>query len=225
MDLVGCFAAGAAAGAVHVLAGPDHLAAVAAVGGGPRRRAWSVGARWGAGHALGVAALAAVAAAGRGLIAPAAISAWGERLVGAALVGVGAWGLARAAARWVQSHPHHHGDRVHTHVHLHAPGAAGRPATEHAHSHAALLIGALHGVAGGSHVLALLPALVVPGRSAAVTYLAGLAFGTVAAMIAFAGAVGGLVDQLGRRRPRAAIAALGTLSAAAVGLGIVWALP
>ncbi|MDX1661145.1 MAG: High-affinity nickel transporter, partial [Gemmatimonadota bacterium] len=54
-------AAGLAAGAVHVLMGADHLAAVAPLAAGSRRRAWRAGFRWGVGHAGGVGSIAVVA--------------------------------------------------------------------------------------------------------------------------------------------------------------------
>lgn len=47
--------AGLAAGAVQVLTGPDHLAAVAPLSVASREAAWKAGLRWGRGHcAVGV---------------------------------------------------------------------------------------------------------------------------------------------------------------------------
>jgi hypothetical protein len=40
------------AGALHVLAGPDHLVALAPIAADKPRRALSLGLRWGLGHGL-----------------------------------------------------------------------------------------------------------------------------------------------------------------------------
>ena len=46
--------AGLSAGAIHVLAGPDHLAAVAPLAADREQRPWAAGLLWGLGHAAGV---------------------------------------------------------------------------------------------------------------------------------------------------------------------------
>ena len=46
--------AGGAAGLLHVLSGPDHLAAVAPISLQGREQSWKTGFRWGLGHAGGV---------------------------------------------------------------------------------------------------------------------------------------------------------------------------
>ena len=46
--------AGLLAGFVHVLSGPDHLAAIAPYAVRDQRRAWVTGVRWGIGHSAGV---------------------------------------------------------------------------------------------------------------------------------------------------------------------------
>mgnify|MGYP001325937977 CR=1 FL=1 len=51
----------ALAGAVHVLSGPDHMAAVAPLAMAGRERSWLAGWTWGLGHASGVVVVAALA--------------------------------------------------------------------------------------------------------------------------------------------------------------------
>jgi len=46
--------AGVAAGVVHVLSGPDHLAAIAPYAVTDKTRSWKTGVRWGLGHSTGV---------------------------------------------------------------------------------------------------------------------------------------------------------------------------
>jgi len=53
-------------------------------------------------------------------------------------------------------------------------------------------MGILHGVAGSSHFFGVLPALALPTAAASFSYIAAFGLGTVAAMTAFASAIGGL---------------------------------
>src|SRR5919106_2612418 len=113
---------GAAAGLFHVLSGPDHLAAVAPLAAADRERGWLAGWTWGIGHASGVVVVAALAVLLRDLLPPIeAISAYSERIVGAALIGVGFWALRRSAH--IRPAPHVHGATAHDHLHVQAgPG-------------------------------------------------------------------------------------------------------
>ncbi len=245
------FAAGIAAGAIHVMSGPDHLAAVAPLSLSRGRRSWVVGLRWGLGHASGVLLVGAALLVLRHAIDLSAISGWGERVVGAVLVAVGAWGLWRAASRRVHVHPHSHepGGAVHVHVHVHAKGSAREHEYEHAnaqahahalahghqrplsagqphrHGHAPFWIGTLHGLAGSAHVLGILPALALPSRTLGALYLSGFGAGTVVAMMAFSLGVGVAAERLAslaRGGERAYRILLGSASAAAVLVGAFW---
>jgi hypothetical protein len=61
---------GGLAGIFHVLAGPDHLAAVGPLAIEGRRRGWLAGWTWGIGHASGVVVVAALAVLLRDLLPP-----------------------------------------------------------------------------------------------------------------------------------------------------------
>lgn len=127
-------ASGCLAGALHVVAGPDHLAAMAPLASRRRSGSWREGLRWGLGHSAGVLAVGAAALALRGLLDVDRISGWSERLVGVLLIGIGLWIGQRACSRRLHLHPHQHdGGAPHAHVHLHgaadahaAPPALGR---------------------------------------------------------------------------------------------------
>lgn len=183
------------AGILHVVSGPDHVAAVAPLAGAGGRRPWAVGLRWGLGHSGAVALVACAALYLRDLLPIEPVSAWSERLVGVVLIGVGAWGFHRSLGRGLE----------HAHV---------RPEPR-----AAFAIGTLHGLAGSSHLLGVLPALAQPTTAEALANLAGFTAGTVGAMAALAASIGGLGSSLApawRRRFS------GLLSAAAVGTGVAW---
>ncbi len=215
-------AAGLLAGLIHVLTGPDHLAAIAPLAVVRSRGAWRAGVRWGLGHSGGVVAIAGVALAFRGLVIADRISASGERIVGIALVVIGLWGLRKAISRNVHAHVHAHAGRPHLHLHMHEPGTVHPGPGAHRHSHAAFGMGLLHGVAGGSHVLGVLPALALPTFMASVSYVAGFAAGTVAAMGVFALVMGWLSGSVAQRGERTFRGLLGASATATLAVGAFW---
>jgi len=177
---------GLLAGLIHVLAGPDHLAAIAPIAADRRDRSWLAGWTWGLGHASGVSVVAVFAVLLRDLLPPiATISLWGERLVGAALIAVGLWALRRSTRLMPASHAH--GATRHHHLHVQAGPSWMRRL---GHAHASFYLGVLHGIAGSSHFFGVLPALALPSRSASFAYIGAFGIGTVTAMTAFAALVG-----------------------------------
>lgn len=216
--------AGLVAGAIHVLTGPDHLAAVAPLAvheRGSGRRAWRSGLWWGVGHSGGVWILAAVALAFREVIPLDLISGWSERLVGLVLIGVGLWAI-RGAVR-VHTHEHTHDGVKHRHLHAHA--VTGDHEHTHAHSghaHAPLGIGLLHGLAGTSHLVGVLPSLLMPTRGAAIMYVLAYGVGSIASMAGFAHALGLVLGSIREGGERLLRRALGLTGAAAIGVGVWW---
>jgi hypothetical protein len=215
--VTGIVLTGALAGLFHVLSGPDHLAAVAPLAVEDGRRGWFAGWTWGCGHASGVVVVALLAIALRELLPPVDIlSAWGERVVGVALIAIGLWALRRGLN--VSPGAHRHGAVRHDHMHVHAgPGWARRLG----HAHASFCMGILHGIAGSSHFLGVLPALALPTRGAAIIYIAAFGVGTVAAMTAFAAVMG----RAGARVPHGATLHRGmmlTAATLAIFVGGVW---
>jgi len=211
---------GALAGLFHVLAGPDHLAAVAPLAVEARRRGWIAGWTWGLGHASGVVLVAVAAVLLRDALPPVdVISAWSERLVGAALIVVGLWALRRSAR--VEPAPHVHGAFLHDHLHVQA---GPRWLRRLGHAHAAFCLGILHGIAGSSHFLGVIPALALPTRAAAVIYITAFGIGTVAAMTTFAAIVHRTASspQPHQRTHRAVLAAAALL---AIIVGGIWLMP
>src|SRR5688500_10966082 len=94
-------------GLAHVLSGPDHLAAVAPLAAADRRRGWLAGWTWGVGHTAGVVFVAVLAIVLRDLLPPLdVLSAWSERIVGVALIGIGLWALRRSLRIEASTHAH-----------------------------------------------------------------------------------------------------------------------
>ncbi len=210
-------ATGALAGFIHVLSGPDHLAAVTPMAVAGRERGWISGWTWGVGHASGVVVVAVLAVILRDVLPPVeAISAWSERIVGGALIAVGLWALRRSAQ--MRPSAHEHGVVSHRHLHIEAGPAW---LQRLGHPHASFCLGVLHGVAGSSHFFGVLPALALPSISASLAYIGAFGVGTVLAMTAFAAAVGTATLKLpnGALPQRAMMMAAAAL---AIAVGAVW---
>lgn len=206
---------GLVAGAFHVVSGPDHLAAVAPLAAANRAGSVRAGWTWGLGHASGVMVVAALAVLLRDALPPIAdISAWGERLVGGALIALGLWSLSRAAR--LRRTPHSHGAARHEHVHVQR---GPRWMRRLGHGHASFAVGVLHGIAGSSHFFGVLPALALPTAAASFSYIAAFGLGTVAAMTVFAGAVGHAGARATHLSHHRLMAATGV---AAILVGCVW---
>jgi ABC-type nickel/cobalt efflux system permease component RcnA len=181
-----------------------------------------VGVRWGVGHSAGVAIVGALSLVLREILPVERLSAWGERLVGAVLIGIGIWGIRRAFTVKVHLHRHVHDGSEHAHAHVHANHAPHEAPKAHVHTHAAVGIGVLHGLAGSSHFLGVLPALALPTMAAAAGYVAAFAGGTIASMAAFAGMMGALAARPAFHGQTAYRWLLVTCSTAAMVVGAAW---
>lgn len=184
---------GLAAGLIHVLTGPDHLAAVAPLSVRSSARGWLTGARWGMGHSAGVLMVGLLSLVLREVLPLERLSGLAERLVGVMLIGIGWWALREAARTRLHAHVHSHDGAEHVHWHAHqaetahlAPSPAGKV---HRHSHAAVAVGTLHGLAGSSHFLGVLPAMAFRSRFESVSYLLAFGLGTVIAMALFSACI------------------------------------
>jgi hypothetical protein len=174
-----------------------------------RRRGWTTGLLWGLGHSVGVWGVGLLALALRGLLPVDRLSSISERLVGAVLIGVGLWGLRRV---WLARYPKDAAETPHHHP------LPARP------SLAALWIGTLHGLAGSSHLLGILPALALPSTAASLAYVAAFGLGSIAAMVAFSSALGLVALRLTTGGAGAYQALLATFSAVSILVGGWWLL-
>lgn len=217
---------GLVAGAVHVLIGPDHLAAVAPFTVTRKIRPWMVGLWWGIGHSSGVWTLGIVVFLLRSVLPIDLLSQWSERLVGVVLIAIGIWGIRKALNSRVHYHAHEHDGTGHAHFHVHNAHESHQhdTASAHAHAHAPLGIGLLHGLAGTSHILGVLPALALPTRAGAISYVTGFGLGAIFAMMCFSWVLGKLVRRLLRWSGDAFKWVQITFASTAVCVGISWLL-
>ena len=194
------------AGFAHVVSGPDHLAAIAPYAVDAKAQAWRTGVRWGFGHSAGVVAVGLFALLLRDTLSLNLVSTWGERFVGIVLIGIGIWGMRAAFARdngamrrFVDRQPrgHHHG-------------------------HPAFAVGTVHGLAGSSHLLGVVPALALPSNMAAAVYLILFGIGSIAAMGAFSSLIGWIASRSGANHARTQSTLLALFSGIAIAVGGVW---
>jgi ABC-type nickel/cobalt efflux system permease component RcnA len=177
--------------------------------------------RWGFGHSAGVGVVGLLSLWLRELLPVELLSSWGERMVGVMLLGIGIWGLRKALHRRVHWHPHTHDGEPHVHVHVHSAKGHAEPEA-HVHTHAAFGIGILHGLAGSSHFLGVLPILALPTTAQAVAYLVAFGLGTIASMALFALSIGLLATRFALSSERAYQGLLGFCSIAALAVGGFW---
>ena len=189
-------------GALHVLSSPDHLAALAPFSIEARRRAWTLGLRWGIGHSGGIIAVGAVAYVIRDRLDLDLLEGIGTNAVGAILIAIGLWGFY--------------------HMRRTELGAGLEPNGRHLHTTAAFFLGGLHGIAGTGYLLGVLPLLALSSRLEAGAYLAGFAVGTIAAMILFSWILGVLAQGAGARAARTYRRVFAGTSAAALTIGVIW---
>jgi hypothetical protein len=213
---------GLVAGLVHVWSGPDHLTAVAPLAVRQPVRSWVPGLRWGLGHSSGVAVIGVLSLLLRQLLPLEWLSAWGERLVGFMLIGIGFWGLRKALEKTVHVHEHDHGGDRHIHIHAHAPRSHHDAAGAHRHTHAAMGIGILHGLAGSSHLLGILPMLAFPTATQALCYLCAFGAGTVISMAGFSWAMGLAARRCAKRGLELYRGLMITCGTAAMIVGCFW---
>jgi ABC-type nickel/cobalt efflux system permease component RcnA len=186
------FTSGLLAAMLHVISGPDHLAAVTPFAIERKRKAWKIGAIWGLAHLTGMLLIGLLFLLFRELIPVEAISAYSEQLVGLVLVIVGFWALYTVFRKNpVHTHTHIH-DNGSPYMHRHPHSHEGSGSHQHRHSQApkkhgvaAFSIGFLHGLAGVAHFLLFLPVLGFDSQAEATSYILGFGAGTVLAMTIF----------------------------------------
>lgn len=176
---------GFTASALHVISGPDHLAAVTPMAMESKNKSWSIGMAWGIGHIVGVLIIGGLFMLFRELIPVEEISKYSEQIVGFVLILIGVWAIFKIFK----------GDRQHIEAH--------KKNNEHLHKHnsykknlwASIIVGTIHGLAGVSHIIAIIPALALPTKFDAGMYIIGFSAGTILAMVAYSAFLGAIAQR------------------------------
>lgn len=192
--------AGIIAAILHVISGPDHLAAVTPFAIESKKKAWKVGLFWGIGHLLGMLSIGVLFLLFKDLIPIEEISKHSEQFVGIVLIGLGIWILFKIFKE-NKKHKHVHihiedNPAIHKHSHHH------NSEQKHNHKHpklkqgiiASTSVGFIHGLAGIAHFLLFLPIIGFESKFDSTKYILGFAIGTLIAMISFAMVIGRISD-------------------------------
>ncbi len=195
----------------------DHICAVTSFSSHARsvREAFWLGVRWAIGHtaALLVFGLLLVALKASGLPW---VSTTAELCVGLVLVGVGMW-VIRDVFRRQHIHGHWHTHDGHRHFHLHSH----KHCDEHLHGHALTVIGMLHGLAGTSAIMVLIPVVLLQSWAGAALYILAFGAGSVVSMGLFGACTGRLFGFVARWHPALRVLR-GCTGLASCAVGAVW---
>ncbi len=228
------FLFGLTASVLHVLSGPDHLAAVGPIALDNKLKSWLVGLSWGLGHITGMLIIGVLFIFFKDYIPVESISAQSEKIVGFMLLAIGLWAFYRLwSSHRKEAHSHHHAHvnhegktLFHKHEHSHSDSKL------HVHTHAksknqtylaVMGIGIIHGLAGVSHFLGILPTLAFKTKFQSAMYLTGFSLGTIIAMVVFS-VVLGLIAKLAAENKKKTISQWvnGIAGMAAVFVGLFW---
>jgi len=221
--VIGLFAA-----IIHVLTGPDHIAAVTPLVFNTQKKYWKIGAYWGAGHIFGMLLIGVLFYFFKTFIPIEKISMYSEKFVGIILIGIGLWAIYTVYTRQ-ENHKHAHfhainnSATIHKHKHSHA---------KHNHKHhkllgqdsfTALWVGVLHGFAGIAHFVLLLPVLGFSSKTQSFQYLLGFAIGTIVAMLTYTYVLGKFKSKEQQPKPKPLYRCLQFWSGLfAIGIGLFW---
>ena len=230
------FLFGLVAAILHVFSGPDHLAAVGPIALDNKLKSWVVGFSWGMGHVAGMLTIGVLFIFFKDYIPVELISKNSEKIVGVMLIMIGAWAFYRIwKTNHKNSHSHHH---LHqsadgkTYIHKHEHNHESSKFHQHTHSEAKTQtyftvfgIGVIHGLAGVSHFLGILPTLAFGTKFESAMYLTGFSAGTILAMVLFSVSMG-LIANLAVESKKKSISNWinGVAGFAAVFVGFFWLL-
>ena len=197
MDITFPLITGSLAAMLHVITGPDHLAAVTPFAIESKKKAWKVGVFWGIGHLFGMSLIGVLFILFEEFIPIEKISNYSEQLVGFVLIFIGLWAFYQIFNKKNNhKHLHVHSNNspvIHTHSHQHSHE------NNHQHTHGnkikhsyftSFSVGVLHGLAGVAHFILFIPILGFTSTVDAIEYIIGFAIGTVLAMTIYALVIG-----------------------------------
>ncbi len=207
---------GIVAGLVHVLSGPDHLIAMAPSAINSPKIAFKNSFSWGLGHSSGVVLLTVLTIFIKDITPLNKFSNIAELLVGISLLFVGLFAIKNSFNLSIHSHSHKHENGfTHRHYHFHINEQKNNNTK---HSHALTGLGLLHGIAGGSHFLSILPALALSLTNAYV-YLFSYLIGSIISMNLFTCLISFTTFNIGKKFINRLIAFAGGLS---FSMGLFW---
>jgi len=215
------FISGSIMAFVHVLSGPDHLAAVTPFVVHKESEGWRVGLFWGIGHVLGMLAIGLLFLLFKDRIPVDSISNYSELIVGFTLIGIACWTFYRLFFHKTKEKNKNQANLIADTTPLNdAPPMVIARKKQRSTS---FFIGLLHGFAGIAHFLLLLPALGFATINETLTYLIGFAIGTIVAMLAFTYLISYGINKYAKNHTPKFYRQIGTVSGLfALTIGVYW---
>lgn len=187
---------GIIAAALHVISGPDHLAAVSPIAIETKHKVWRIGFYWGAGHLFGMLVIGLLFIIFKEAIPVNSISNYSEQLVAIVLIGIGLWSLYKLFYR---ESIHKKSKRITNEVLFNQKQDQKQRKVNNGIT-SSFSIGLLHGFAGIAHFLLLLPVLGFSSKVDSGLYIIGFAIGTVLAMTLYSMILGVLTKLVSNNK-------------------------
>lgn len=193
-------------GIVHAL-DADHIMAVSALASSNNnpRNSLRFCLRWAIGHGITLISIGSCVYL-LGMAIPEQLSQYAENIVGLVLIAIGIYVLINLHSKKVHLHYHQHeGFPVHAHWHTHQNVTPHQSIQHkhnhevHQHNHSAIMVGALHGIAGSAPLLVLLPLAKLTTPFYGVIYLLAFSLGVLLCMAIFGGMLGTCYQWLAKR--------------------------
>lgn len=205
---------------LHVLTGPDHLAAVTPLAVYEKDNVWRIGTLWGIGHILGMLILGSVFMMFREVLPLENIEKYSEQIVAIVLIGIGVWALYTyfRLNKLIATNPSKE------ELKKDALEEIGLEDEKNRKSNFAIFgIGILHGLAGISHFFLLLPTLGYETHLKSLLYFVGFAAGSIFAMTTYTWVIALLTrNSRSNRYLLSAIRLVGSIFAISVGLYLLY---
>ena len=218
----GCACTGLAAGCLHTLAGPDHLAALAPLSiGRPRSVSMVLGALWGGGHTTGQLLVGLLIMAFRDTITKflPILSRYGSIAVGLTLVAIGAIGCIEL--RELKSTGDDAGDMDDAAAVAATAAASGSGDAKKNRWLATYATGIIYGFHPDA-VMLIVPALALSSTLSSAAYILFFCLGTVMAMGGYTGCIGATTQMLSKKVPKVNLflSLISSIIAIALGLAL-----
>jgi uncharacterized membrane protein YfcA len=221
-DLIGY---GATFGILHILSGPDHIAAIITISANKGYKAFIIGAKWGIGHAIGLLIIFAVLLTiDAEILYKTKIAEW---IVGCFLVLLGFHGFykIRNYNKLIGSYENNESIEDNKDNEIQSNNNNNKKSiyvyiiTLSKEKLLSLITGILHGLAGTGGVLGVLPAILIENKEKSAAYLTTFCISGIITMSIFS-AIWGEISKKATRKLGKII--LGTSSLLSVIIGFLW---
>jgi hypothetical protein len=239
---------GIAMGTLHVLAGPDHLSALATLSAGSSYKAFAVGIRWGLGHSSGLIVITVVFIYLKGDLDLRKIGRFGDFLVGIFMLMIGlysAYTAVKANSNRIKKRNKDGEEDMSTPSFCCAREALDHDASDtlfcantrcsqcnflqhvelkdpHSQRVLAFIIGIVHGVAGPGAILGVLPAVEMQNWQSSCIYLSSFIITSTLSMGTFAALYGELSKRIGSTAECVELLVSLFSASLSIGVGILW---